>query len=127
MDSIIESMQDVSNVISSAPPTATVSLDPFNKVTVCDAYLWKGKYYLTVENRRRAHLHAILEAHNIDNASKIIDILIHEIEAIHSSNPVVAWKCSDGNIFPSKDAGDNYQKLLDEKDTLRKLLSKYGK
>lgn len=122
-------MQTTSSSISTAPPTTTVAPvvtnPPMNNgVIQTDAYLWRDKLYPTVESRRRAHLQSLLEAHNIEHISKVVDILVHDIEALSFRNMTQAWKCTDGSLFTTKEKADDYQRLLNEQQLIDQMLDK---
>jgi len=125
-------MMNSHNSISPAPPTTSVSIssnpsNPSNpKLVPCEAYSWKGQYYSNLEQKRRDHLTHILEAHNVENLDKIVDIIVHDIEAIHSRGLVQGWKCPDGAFFIKQEDAEKYLKELEEIDTLKKLSEKYN-
>lgn len=81
--------------------------------TAVQVYEYGGEICATLEEKRRKHLRCILEVHGISNPGHIIDILIHDLEALTAVVPCMqAWKTTDGTIYRTHAEAEQKQARL---------------
>lgn len=88
--------------------------------TPVQVYDYAGQLYLTLEEKRRGHLRRILEAHSVSQPYQLIDILIHDLDALTAATPTIpAWKTTDGVLYRTHAEADRRQARLNHEHNLR--------